>query len=173
MKILQLFIVSTLILAIFGCSHPTLRFDQTCITCIKSQRLGCEDEDCPSTFLNGGDCFTTMIETGENIYMNEILGGEGKELQAGIPIAIAKISGKFYLTGNEFINLWIITPEPKNRAAYEPVAVPDSLVREPVFELFENQLVLSGKNYTNKFIFDDDSKTWRLFNPTEPKAGEK
>ena len=173
MKSFKLFLLLLATVTIFGCSHPTIRFDQTCINCIKSQRLSCEDEDCPLTFLNGKECFVTMIETGENIYMNEILTGENKEIQGGIPIAIAKISGKYYLTGNNFINLWIIVPEMIDRAAYHSLAVPDSLVKEPVFELYNNQLVLSGKSYKNKFVLDEDKREWRIFNPTEPKAGEQ
>jgi hypothetical protein len=155
-------------LIIFACSAPVLHFDQTCITCVKSQRYSCAGDECPSTFMAGGECLVTMVETGENIYVAPILTGEQMPVAAGIPVAIAKLNGKYYLTGNNFTKLWIIVPKSGGEAKYYSIPLPENKVAEPVFEFFDKKLMLSGKNYKSKYILDDD-ENWQ---PKFPEKGQ-
>lgn len=154
---LKLLIIS---LILISCSNPTLRFDQTCITCIKSQRFLCSGDECPKTFKVGDNLLVTMTETGENIYLTNILLAEKLPLKEGIPIAIAKINGKIFLTGDSFNNLWILYPRPKNEASYEAIKLPEAKIVSPVFELFTSKLMLSAQNYSHKYLFDDEKNKW-------------
>jgi len=153
-------------LALWGCSS-VVRFDQTCITCIKSQRLSCTGDECPSTFMLANDCVVTMIETGENIYLTKILPDEKIQPKAGIPIAIAKLNGKFFLTGDYFDKLWIISPKASNEACYDYVELPQPDIESPVFELFNGRLMLGAKNYKSRYIFDEDSNKWHVKDGTK------
>lgn len=147
-------------LTFYSCSHPTLRFDQTCITCIKSQRLSCSGDECPKSFAVGSDYLVTITETGENIHITDILNSENLSQKSGVPIALAKINGKIFLTGNSFKNLWILYPKSKNEARYRAVKLPQSDIINPIFEIFTSKLLLSAQNYSNKYIFDEENDKW-------------
>jgi hypothetical protein len=167
-NILNPMIVTIFIILISACSQ-TLRFDQTCITCIKSQRLICK-EGCPTTFLDSGKCLVTIVETGENIFMDPILKEEKIQPKEGIAVAIAQLNGKFYLTADNFRNLWILEPKPSNEAKFYSLKLPKDSIDKPVFDLFNNRLRLTANNYKQEhYILVDDSK-WSL--SMEAKAGE-
>ncbi len=106
------------------------------------------------------DCVVTMIETGENLYLTTILPEESIQPRAGIPVAIAKLNGKFFLTGDNFNKLWIISPKSKNEASYDYVELPQPKIEGPVFELFNGRLMLGAKNYKTRYIYDEDSNKW-------------
>ena len=156
-------------LAITSCSH-TLRFDQTCITCIKSQRIACTGDNCPATFVVNGNCLVTMVETGENIYMNQILEKELIPVKEGIPVSIAKMDGKIYITANNFKNLWILYPKVPNEAKFSSINLPKENIILPVFDFADGKLRLTASNYNkiSYLLVDDDS--WVIFKET--KAGE-
>ncbi len=155
---------------------PTMKFDQTCMTCIKSQRFSCQGDNCPKTFMSGENCLVTIVETGENIFLNPILLEEKITPVSGIPVAIAKLDGKYYVTGNYFTKLWILTPKVPNEAKYSSILLPLESVKisDPVFDFQilspgNNKLRLTAGNYDGKiYVLTDDDK-WTLF--TEGKAG--
>ena len=105
MKILKTFLfIFVAILLYVGCATK-IPFEQTCLTCTQSQRIGCSGDECPTSFMVGKNCIATIIETGEKINLNYILQQEKINLAAGIPLTIAKIRGKYFITGNNFNNL--------------------------------------------------------------------
>ncbi len=159
-KILFGSLIALIFFTILSCSNPTLRFDQTCITCIKSQRFLCSGDECPKTFKVSENYIVTITETGENIYVTNILEAENIKPKEGIAFAIAKINGKIFLTGESFNHLWILYPRPKNEASYKAVKLPESNIVSPVFELFTSRLMLSAQNYSHKYLFDDEDNKW-------------
>ena len=173
MKIKLPIAVLVLVLLAASCA-PTMRFDQTCYTCIKSQRISGNPESGPKSQINGQDCMVTIVETGENIYLNDILKEEKITPVANIPLTIAKVNGKVYLTGNGFSKLWIICPKPGNEAKYKSIDFPIEKINidEPIFNIdFESiRLKLSANNLGGKtYILLDDSE-WIL--EKSGKAGE-
>lgn len=169
MKKYAIFSIIILIAIVSACS-PKLRFDQTCMTCIKSQRLACKDGNCPETFITDNNCIVTLIETGENIFLNPILEKEGITPKAGIPVSIAKMNGKIYLTADNFKKLWILKPQIDNEAKYASIALPEFFVMKPVFDFSDKKLRLVADNFGKKMYLLIDDDNWQLFN--EPKAGE-
>lgn len=170
LKLLPVFLLPVILIC--SCA-PSMKFDQTCLTCISSQRYSCEDKDCPKTFMIGNECIVTIVETGENIYLNSILEEEGIKPGAEIPIAIAKLNGFLFLTGNGFGNLWRLCPKPGNEAKYKAFDLPmeDIRINNPVFSLdLQNYLLkLTADNFNGKtYIFDDGE--WML--ESSGKAGE-
>lgn len=154
----------------------TMKFDQTCITCIKSQRFSCQGDNCPKTFMSGENCLVTIVETGENIFLNSILQEEKITPASGIPVAIAKLDGKYYVTGNYFTKLWILIPKVPNEAKYCSIPLPvESLkIQEPVFDFQilspgNNRLRLTAVNYDGKLYVLTDDDSWSIF--TEGKVG--
>jgi hypothetical protein len=148
-----------LALILAGCGS-TLRFDQTCVTCVKSQRFSCLGDECPSSFMVGSDALVTITETGENIFLTPILLEEQINAKSGIPVTIAKINGKVMLTANDFKSLWLLYPKAKNEACYKNVELPEGKIEGAVFELFSGKLLLSATNYKNKYFFDDEDNKW-------------
>lgn len=175
MKIRITVLITFIALIVSSCA-PTMKFDQTCMTCIKSQRFSCQDDNCPKSFMSGENCLVTLVETGENIYLNSILQEEKIPVSGGIPVAIAKMDGKYYLTGNNFNSLWILTPKVPNEAKYSSIKLPVENVKinAPVFDFQilgpgSYRLRLTASNYNNKiYVLNDDDK-WTLF--TEGKVG--
>ncbi|MCX7737788.1 MAG: hypothetical protein N2319_13890 [Candidatus Kapabacteria bacterium] len=172
------FLFSLIILSIFLFScGTTVKFEQTCVTCIKSQRFSCQDGNCPTSFMIGDQCLVTVIETGENIFLNPILEKEQITPKSGIKVAIAKIQGKFYLTANDFKKLWILYPKVPDKAKICDIDLPqkDIKIFEPVFSLnstdpMNYKLRLTASNYSDKtFELQDDDK-WLLVN--QAKVGE-
>ncbi len=155
---MRLLLVLIIIFSLIISCAPTLRFDQTCVNCIKSQRLLCKGDECPSTFLDGADCIVSIIETGENIYLNLILKKEGIGLKENIPICIAKANGKFFLCGEKFKNLWILYPKINNKAKFFPIELTSGEIKKPVFSFNKNLLQLKGDNLKKKtYIIDPES----------------
>lgn len=144
--------ILTVSLGLLSCAS-TMRFDQTCITCVNSQRLSCEDGNCPKTFMLGNNCLVTIIETGENLYLNPIFEKEGLAPSAGVPIAIAKLNGLYYLTGDNFKKLWIICPKKNNEAKIKSIDLPlkNQKIDSPVFSIdyTETLLKFTAGNYNN------------------------
>ena len=157
---------------LFSCAQ-NLRFDQTCLTCIKSQRFSCAEDECPKTFMVGDQCLVTIVETGENIFLNPILDKELISPATDIPVAIAKLNGYVYLTANGFSKLWILEPEEDNKAEYKSIdlPLPDTKIQNPVFSLdLKNYLLkLTADNYSGKTYVLEDGK-WSVVNGG--KAGE-
>lgn len=164
----KLLLSAILILLVTSCSMPKLRFDQTCITCIKSQRFSCKGDECPQTFMIGSDAVVTIIETGENIYMTDILTQEGIALKSGLPLTLAKLNGRIYITGDNFSTLWSLYPNPENSAGYKMIQLPEAVKLEsPVFEIFNNHLVLTAKNLSTRYLYNEEDDKWELQNPTK------
>ena len=157
---------------LFSCA-PHLRFDQTCLTCIKSQRFSCVEDECPKTFMVGDQCLITIVETGENIFLNPIFEKEEIIPKAGIAVAIAKLNGNVYLTANGFKKLWILEPEEDNEADFSAIDLPMKglEIQNPVFSLdLKNYLLkLTADNYKGKLYTLEDGK-WSAANGG--KAGE-
>lgn len=147
---------------------PQIRFDQTCITCIKSMRYYCKEVECPKTFMIGNQSLVTIIETGENIYLNYILRQEYIQPRSGIKIAIAKLNGKIYLTGEEFNNLWILYPEIENRAKLSKIKLPLT-DNDLHFNIYDNLLMVSLPYYNKTFLLIDDFR-WEETFKTKPGA---
>ena len=168
-------LIAFLLMAIFAAAcAPTMQFDQTCITCFKSQNIPGQSYTKPKSFLSNQNCLVTIVETGENIYLNKILTEEKLTPVAGIPITLAKVNGKIYLTGDGFSKLWIISPMPENKAKFKSIDFPieKMAITDAVFTLDNDysRLKLSAQNLDGKvYILVDDSK-WILEN--SGKAGE-
>lgn len=155
----------------------TLKFEQTCVTCIKSQRFSCQDGNCPTSFMIGDQCLVTVIETGENIFLNPILEKEQLAPKSGIKVAIAKVHGKYFLTANDFKNLWILYPKVPDKAKICSIDLPQKNIKifEPVFSLnsidpMNYKLRLSASNYSDNIYELNDDDKWLLVN--QAKVGE-
>jgi len=145
-------------------------FEQTCLTCIQSQRLNCKGTECPETIMANNECLVSIAETGEKISMNYILSEEGIVIKTGIPVTIAKIRGRYLLTGYGFKNLWILTPA-ENSAKVKRIKLPeDNLALPPVFEISNSNLLMRGEKNNYSYVFDIDNFKWlqNIF----PKAGK-
>lgn len=121
----------------------------------------------------GDQCIVTMVETGENIFLNPILEEEMIKPAADIPIAIAKLNGYVYLTGNGFKQLWMLTPGKDNKAKLKSIELPLENVKisNPVFtlNLTDYLLRLTADNYDGKVYELLDGK-WSVVGGG--KAGE-
>lgn len=176
MKVKFLFFLFFSSLLFVACGS-SLKFEQTCVTCIKSQRFSCQDGNCPSTFMIGDQCLVTIIETGENIFLNPILEKEQLKPKNGIKVAIAKIHGKLYLTANDFKYLWILYPKIPDEAKFSSIDLPikEAKIFEPVFSLnnvdpMNYKLRLTASNYSDKTYELQDDDKWILIN--QAKVGE-
>ena len=154
-KLLMFIVMITL------CSCATkIPFDQTCLTCIQSQRLNCRGDECPKTIVVAGNCLVLIEETGEKINVNHILEKENIKIQKDISVTVAKIRGRYFITGSDFKNLWILTPV-LNEAKVKSIALPESnLVLPPVFEITNGNLLVRGINNEYSFIYDIDKNVW-------------
>ncbi|MGE5480628.1 MAG: hypothetical protein ACM3U1_09415 [Chloroflexota bacterium] len=168
----SLIVLSAAVLA--GCASQKLPFEQTCMTCVRSQRLGCVGDECPSTFMIGGNAVVTMIETGENIYLNPILLKENIAPKQGIPVAIAKIRGIYFLIAENFSHLYMITDPEGAESKFEEFELPNKMksITAPVFEITGSKLMLSASNLNGKWVFYDDDEEWKPFGQETPKKGD-
>ena len=148
-------------LIISSCSTIT-RFDQTCITCVNSQRIACKGSECPTSFMVGEDCLVTIVETGENIYLNEILKQEKINPRKGLEITIAKLNGRYFLACNEFENMWILTSHKRNTAKIKSVKMPSKDMGITSFELYSGQLKMISQDSKQSYLFDEDKEKWQL-----------
>jgi hypothetical protein len=106
------------------------------------------------------NCIATIDETGEKINMNYILSQENISATAGIPLTLAKIRGRYFVTGQEFKNLWILTPD-ENQAKVECIPFPvKNIDNAPVFEIIENNLLVRGVKKEYSLQYDIDAKKW-------------
>lgn len=143
---------------VFSSCATKIPFEQTCLTCVQSQRLNCKGDECPVTIMAGGSCIASFDETGEKINLNHILTEEQITLQAGIPITLAKIKGRYFVTGKDFKNLWILTPN-ENEAKVKEIPLPGSnLALPPVFEISDGNLLMRGAKNEYSFIYDIENK---------------
>lgn len=149
-----------LALIILTSCATTTRFDQTCITCVQSQRIACKGTECPTSFMVGNECFVTMVETGENIFLNDILKEEKIEPRGGINFTIAKVNGRYFLVGENFKFSWVIAPKSKNLATIKAVEMPALGFGIPSFELYDKQLKMVSQDKNLEFIYDDDKDKW-------------
>lgn len=152
-----------------GCAQK-IRFDQTCLTCVQSQRLACSGNECPSSFMMGSDCVVTMVETGENIFLNEILMEEKISAREGLQFTLAKINSRYFVIGEGFKNMWILTPRKENAASLDKILLPEDAKGIPVFELYNKQLLMRGANNEYAYLYDEDGNKW--VNKNFSKAGE-
>lgn len=164
------FFVSAICLILLASCSTVTRFNQTCITCVSSQRLACNKGECPTSFMVGNDCFVTIIETGENIYLNDILKLENIQPRSGIDFTIAKFNGRYFLHSDLFSKMWLLVPHKKNTAKIKAVELPEKNLGIVVFEINNNQLKMFAKNRSLEFIFDDENDKW--INAKSVKAGE-
>ena len=163
-------LIAILIAFIFSSCATKIDFDQTCLTCINSQRLLCNNHECPTTAMVNGHCIALLSETGEKITMDKILESEGIIPRDGIDLTIAKIGGRYFVTGYGFKNLWMLTPT-DNQAKIKGFKFPaDNLSMPPVFEISNKNLLMRDQNNGYKFLFNIDNKKWELISTT--KAGE-
>jgi hypothetical protein len=147
-------------LSIFSSCATKIPFEQTCLTCVQSQRLNCKGNDCPETIMAGTNCIASIDETGEKIYMNHILQEENIAIQKGIPLTLAKIRGRYFVIGKNFKNLWMLTPV-ENKAKAKKIALPEeNLALPPIFELSDGNLLLKGPKNEYLYIYDIDNKKW-------------
>ena len=167
MKKLFLFLFATLLFA--GCASTT-KFEQTCLTCVSSQRLSCKKGECPESFMAGNDCYVTIIETGENIYLNDILKEEKISPRSGIQFSIAKYNGRYFLYSDSFAKMWLIIPHNKNIAKYKSVELPERNLGLAIFEINEKILKIHDQNRERFYVFDDEKDKW--INNKSVKAGE-
>lgn len=167
LKFALIFVVAV---ALTSCGGTVVRFDQTCMTCITSQRLSCNGTDCPASFMVGSDCFVTIVETGENVHLNKILELEKISVREGIPFTLAKVNGSYYVIGEGFKNMWIVSPSGRNEATLDFVKLPEVNIGIPVFELYNKQLKMRGKSNEYNYLYEDVSKKW--INQNSAKAGE-
>ncbi|MPM58997.1 hypothetical protein SDC9_105834 [bioreactor metagenome] len=157
-----------LLLTLSACATK-IPFEQTCLTCVQSQRLNCKGTDCPETVMSGSDCIALMDETGEKISMSYILQEEGIALQKGIPLTLAKVRGRYFVTGRDFKNLWILTPS-NNTAKVKCILLPESNLKlPPVFELTDGNLLMRGEKREYSYVYDIDNEKWIKYTS---KAGE-
>ena len=170
-KIFVGFTVIIVTVLITSCATATkIPFEQTCLTCVQSQRLNCSGNNCPETIMAGTDCIAMLDETGEKINMNHILKVENIEPKRGIPLTLAKIRGRYFVIGKDFQNLWELTPV-KNEAKIRKIALPENnLQLPPVFEIADGgNLLMRGQQNEYIYIYDIDSRKWLK---TSIKAGE-
>lgn len=153
-------ILLLLIIILTSCA-TTIRFDQTCTTCTKSQRLYCEKAECPTSQMIQGKCVVTIIETGEVIFLDEILLKENQTAREGINFTIAKLNGRFILVGENFSKTWIVKPRKKNTACIKGIDMPSQNMGIVIFELDNlNQLKMYSQDKSLSFIFDDNNDKW-------------
>ena len=153
-------LVVTIIIMFFTSCATKIPFELTCLNCIQSQRINCKEGDCPQTIMVGIDCIATIDETGEKINLNYILTQEKILLASGIPLTLAKIRGRYFVTGAKFKKLWVLTPY-KNQAKVCGIAFPfgESDIA-PVFEITGNNLLIKNTNKNYILEYDIDSKKW-------------
>ncbi len=169
MKIRFVLLTAVVSILLASCGAK-MRFDQTCMTCVQSQRLSCTGQECPQSFMIGNDCVVTMVETGENIFLNMILNEEKITPREGIPFTIAKFNGSYYLIGDGLKNMWKVTPSGRNQACFKDIKLPQDGIGIPVFEIANGQLKMRGKSNEFAYIYDDENEKW--INVNSPKAGE-
>ncbi len=166
----HLFLLTICFSVLFASCATKIEFDQTCLTCINSQRLLCKEHECPVTAMVGTDCIVMMSETGEKITVNEILQQEGLQIRGGINLTLAKIRGRYFITGEGFKHLWMLAPV-ANQAKIKKYVFPHSnLAMPPVFEISKKNLLMRGAKEEYKYIFNIDTEKWETDNTT-PKAG--
>jgi hypothetical protein len=108
----------------------------------------------------GNDCIAVIDETGEKINMNYILTQENIPFASSIPLTLAKIRGRYFVTGAKFKKLWILTPY-KNQAKVEHIAFPyGENDIPPVFEITRNNLLVKDAKKNYVLEYDIDSKKW-------------
>lgn len=167
----KLLLLSVCSLALLSACSTVVKMDQTCVTCVQSQRLACTGSECPVSFMVGSECLVTMVETGEHIHLNEILKQEAITPAKDIPFTLAKVNGNYYVIGGGFKNMWILSPSDRNEAKLCKIELPvQALNNQPVFELFNTQLKMRGQNNEYAYIYDDDHNKW--INLNLPKAGD-
>jgi hypothetical protein len=93
------------VLLLFCSCATKITFEPTCLTCVQSQRINCKGSECPETIMVGGHCYATFDETGERFNIDYILGQEKIAPVSGIPITLAKIRGRYFITGSGFKKL--------------------------------------------------------------------
>ncbi|MEJ5245325.1 MAG: hypothetical protein WHV28_06420 [Bacteroidota bacterium] len=167
MKKLFLILLASSIIA--GCASTTT-FEQTCLTCVSSQRFSCKKGECPESFMVGNDCYVTIIETGENIYLNDILKEEQIQPRNGINFSIAKYNGRYFLYSDSFTKMWLIIPHKKNIVKYKSIELPEKNLGLAVFEINEKLLRIYDQNRERFYVFDDEKDKW--INNKSVKAGE-
>ena len=143
-----------------SCVTKKIPFEQTCLTCVQSQRLNCTGTNCPETIMVGANCIASIDEIGEKINMNYILLQENIHPQKGIPLTLAKIRGRYFVTGKDFSNLWMLTPV-KDKAKVKKIPFPEkNWALPPVFELIDGNLLVRGKRNEYLYIYDINKKKW-------------
>lgn len=166
----RLFLVAICLSILFTSCATKIQFDQTCLTCINSQRIMCKEHECPVTIMVDTVCTVLMSETGEKIVVNEILRQEGISARDGINLTLAKIRGRYFVTGEGFGHLWMLTPT-TDMAKIKKYAFPaKNLAMPPVFEINKKNLLMRGAQKEYQYIFNIDTEKWES-NNTTPKAG--
>ena len=158
-NIVLLLLITTSSIMLSSCATK-IPFELTCLNCVQSQRINCKGDNCPQTVMIGNDCIVSIDETGEKINMNRILMQEKIPLAGGIPLTLAKIRGRYFVTGAGFDNLWVLTPH-NNQAKIGSIAFPyGKNDAAPIFEISGNRLLV--KDFNKKFAleYDIDSKRW-------------
>ncbi len=167
---MKTFIASIMALLVLVSCSTKIDFEQTCLTCIQSQRLSCKDYECPVTAMVDTNCIVVMSETGEKINMNEILKQEKLSIRAGINVTVAKIRGRYFITGEGFRNLWMLKPIANQAKIYDFALPAANLKMPPVFEINNKNLLMRGAEHEYTYIFDIDKEKWQI-NNNYPKAG--
>lgn len=166
----KIFIYLVAIAFIVSSCATVTRFNQTCLTCVSSQRLSCQKGECPTSFLIGGECYVTMIETGENIYLNDILKEENIEPRNGINFTLAKYNGRYFVFSDSFKKMWLLEPHKRNTAKIKAIGLPENNLGIVIFEIYDNQLKMRNSDGSKEFIFNDEKDKWINVKPVQ--AGE-
>ncbi|MDR0926839.1 MAG: hypothetical protein LBO69_03625 [Ignavibacteria bacterium] len=165
-SIVLLFLITSALL-FSGCATK-IPFEQTCLNCVQSQRLNCKGSECPSTILSNGQVIAVFAETGEKINLTYILSEEKLSLEKGIPLAMAKVRGRYFVVGQGFSNLWVLTPS-ENEAKVKSFPLPNSNLKlPPVFEVSDGNLLMRGDNKEYSFTWDVENNKWITYST---KAG--
>lgn len=155
---MKVFISIFLLILLVSCG-TTIKFNQTCMNCTSSQRID-PDEYSPSTLIIDGKCVVSIIETGEILFIDDILESELIVKTEGIPIAIAKYNGVYYLIGQEFKNLWLIYGKPDNRASICSMETPILQPQSPYFYFVNDNLVLGDHETGTCFKYNNNTEDW-------------
>ena len=159
---------SNLPLRLFTSCATKIQFDKL-LNLYQSQEYCVKSMECPVTIMCITCLYSLMSETGEKI-SSRILRQEGISARDGINLTLAKIRGRYFVTGEGFGHLWMLTPT-TDMAKIKKYAFPaKNLAMPPVFEINKKNLLMRGAQKEYQYIVNIDTEKWES-NNTTPKAG--
>ena len=127
-----------------GCAGISARFDQTGVNLSQTARRQIVRVDYPVR-----QYLVFIGETGEMLHADQIMARE-KCPNDTVDIALAKLDGYYYLTGDGFRNVWQVTPAVPNKARLKALPDTTGIAGKPQMELKPGSadsylLALTGK----------------------------